>query len=83
MRGLFCTYEKTAVAAEYFEIVGLEEVEVFLPLTRLPISEYTVQHINVDVCCRVAGPTVLPILYGILYGVIITECFSCRTFKDR
>ncbi len=40
MRGLFCTYEKTAVAIEYFEIVGLEEVEVFLPLTRLPISEY-------------------------------------------
>ncbi len=39
MRGLFCTYEKTAVAIEYFEIVGLEEVEVFLPLTRLPISE--------------------------------------------
>ncbi len=41
LRGLFCTYEKTAVATEYFEIVGLEEVEVFLPLTRLPISEYT------------------------------------------
>ncbi len=41
MRGLFfCTYEKTAVAIEYFESVGLEEVEVFLPLTRLPISEY-------------------------------------------
>jgi hypothetical protein len=39
LRGLFCTYEKTAVAAEYSEIVGLEEVEVFLPLTRLPISE--------------------------------------------
>ncbi len=42
LRGLFCTYEKTAVLTEYFEIVGLEEVEVFLPLTRLPISEYTV-----------------------------------------
>ncbi len=40
LRGLFCTYEKTAVANEYSEIVGLEEVEVFLPLTRLPISEY-------------------------------------------
>jgi hypothetical protein len=39
LRGLFCTYEKTAVAAEYSEIVGLEEVEVFLPLTRLPISD--------------------------------------------
>ena len=44
MRGLFCTYEKTAVAIEYFEIVGLEEVEVFLPLKRLPISEYTVDY---------------------------------------
>jgi hypothetical protein len=39
LRGLFCTYEKTAVLTEYFEIVGLEEVEVFLPLARLPISE--------------------------------------------
>jgi hypothetical protein len=39
LRGLFCTYEKTAEAAEYSEIVGLEEVEMFLPLTRLPISE--------------------------------------------
>ncbi len=36
---LFSTYEKTAVATEYSEIVGLEEVEVFLSLTRLPISE--------------------------------------------
>ncbi len=41
LRGLFCTYEKTAVSTEYSEIVGLEEVEVFLPLARLPISEYT------------------------------------------
>ncbi len=40
MRGLFCTYEKTAVAIEYFEIVGLDEVEGFLQLTRLPISEW-------------------------------------------
>ncbi len=40
LRGLFCTYEKTAVPTEYSEIVGLEEVEVFLPLTRLPIAEF-------------------------------------------
>ena len=26
----FCTYEKTAVAAEYSKLLGLEEVEAFL-----------------------------------------------------
>ena len=26
----FCTYEKTAIAAEYSKLLGLEEVEAFL-----------------------------------------------------
>ena len=39
MRGPFCTYEKTAIAAEYSKLLGLEEVEAFLLLARLPISE--------------------------------------------
>ena len=30
MRGPFCTYEKTAIAAEYSKLLGLEEVEAFL-----------------------------------------------------
>jgi hypothetical protein len=28
--GFFCTYEKTAIAAEYSKLLGLEEVEAFL-----------------------------------------------------
>ena len=32
-------YEKTAIAAEYSKLLGLEEVEAFLLLARLPISE--------------------------------------------
>ncbi len=41
MRGpFFCTYEETAIAAEYSKLLGLEEVEAFLLLAWLPISEY-------------------------------------------
>jgi hypothetical protein len=32
LRGPFCTYEKTAIAAEYSKLLGLEEVEAFLLL---------------------------------------------------
>jgi len=39
LRGPVCTYEKTAIAAEYSKLLGLEEVEAFLLLARLPISE--------------------------------------------
>ena len=38
---VFCTYEETAIAAEYSKLLGLEEVEAFLLLARLPISENT------------------------------------------
>ncbi len=55
LRGLFCTYEKTAVATEYSEIVGLEEVEVFLPLTRLPISECKKDNRSPPLCHQIFG----------------------------
>ncbi len=52
----------------------------------LPVSYcllYSIYCTVYCICCRVAGPTVQYCLYCISYGVIITECFSCRTFKDR
>ena len=48
MRGPFCTYEKTAIAAEYSKLLGLEEVEAVLLLARLPISEYIQQYVLLD-----------------------------------
>jgi hypothetical protein len=44
----FCTYEKTAIAAEYSKLLGLEEVEAFLTAGATAyLREYTGSNLNI------------------------------------